>query len=156
MHAPHACIELASPAAGLLSDSGGDAVIASEEVTYEEVAVDHKVRAAISGRGRLRTVWNYTLYHVEDLPYAADLADMPDTFTPARKKIEARCDIRAEVRAPQKGDLPLPEGLRGKGEGAAEWDRMPLAPEVKAAGPPQPHPDAALLFPVRPPVAEVL
>eukprot|EP00892_Ulva_mutabilis_P004025 jgi/Ulvmu1/1995/UM012_0157.1 len=131
---------------GLLSDTGKDTVLASEEVMYEEVAVDHRVRGAISGRAKLRTVWNATLYHVEDLPYSADLSDMPDTFTPARKKIEAQCDVREEAKAPRKGDLSLPAAVRGQGAGTAVWDQLPLAPEVKAAGPPKPHPDAALHF----------
>lgn len=135
--------------AGLLSDTGKDTVIATEEVTYEEIAVDHRVRAAVSGRARLRTVWNATLYHIEDLPYADDLSDMPDTFTPTRKKIEMTCDIRAEARAPQAGELGLPAELRGKGEGAAVWERLPLAADVKGAGPPVQHPDAALHFEVR-------
>lgn len=110
--------------------------------------MDHRVRAAVRGRGRLRTVWNATLYHIEDLPYSEDLSDMPDTFTPARKKIEAQCDIRAEARSPQAGELGLPAELRGRGEGTAVWERLPLAAEVKAAGPPEPHPDAALHFEV--------
>lgn len=111
--------------------------------------MENRLRSAIRGRGRLRTVWNHTLYHIEDLPYAADLADMPDTFTPARKTIEAKCSIREEARMPREGELAVPEEVRGRGEGAAVWERLPLAEAVRAAGPPAPHPDAALRFEVR-------
>lgn len=32
-------------------------------------------------------MWGHTMYHPEDVPYKADMSDLPDTFTPARHKV---------------------------------------------------------------------
>jgi len=34
------------------------------------------------------------MYDLKDLPYQADLEDMPNTFTPFRNKLEKKCQIR--------------------------------------------------------------
>ena len=56
----------------------------------------------------LKTIWSGTLYEKSDLPYAGDLSDLPDGFTPFRNKVESKCMIRAPVRAPEAGSIPLP------------------------------------------------
>lgn len=121
-----------------------------EESTSEELAVDAKVRSAISSRGRLKTFWGHTMFHIEDLPYAQNLSDLPDTFTPCRKTIEAECKVRAEVPTPKKGELgALPTGLPAGAAADVVWEKIPLDASVSAAGAPQEHhPQAALHFQV--------
>ena len=136
--------------AGLLSEGSTSTVLTMEESTSEELAVDAKVRAAIASRGRLKTIWGHTMFHIDDLPYAEDLSDIPDTFTPCRKTIEAKCKVRAEVKTPGKGELgALPEGLPDGAAADVVWEKIPLDPGVAAAGPPPAHPQAALHFQVR-------
>ena len=58
--------------------------------------MERKVRDAIATNGadkskksvnELRTVWGCTLFHREDVPYAADMSDLPDGFTPFKNKV---------------------------------------------------------------------
>jgi deoxyribodipyrimidine photolyase len=136
--------------AGLLTESDANTVLTMEETTSEELAVDAKVRAAISSRGRLKTFWGHTMFHIDDLPYASDLSDLPDTFTPCRKTIEAKCKVRSEVPTPKKGELgALPQGLPSGALADVAWERIPLDAAVKEAGPPQDHEKAAMHFRVR-------
>ena len=32
-------------------------------------------------------MWGSTLFHKDDVPYAADMSDLPDGFTPFRNKV---------------------------------------------------------------------
>jgi deoxyribodipyrimidine photolyase len=72
--------------AGLLGPGQDTLVLAQEEVTSEELDVDAAVRAALAGHGRLQLLWGNTLFHRDDLPFARDMADLPDVFTPFRNK----------------------------------------------------------------------
>jgi hypothetical protein len=133
---------------GLLLDGSSNTVLTMEESTAEERAVDARVRAAIAARGRLKTLWGHTLFHIDDLPFSEDLADMPDTFTPARKTIEAKCLVRALLPSPRTGDLgSLPAALAASAADAL-WDKIPLADNVREQGFPEDHPLAALHFKV--------
>ncbi len=88
--------------------AGHDApvVLATAEVTSEEARIDRKVSSAIKGmRGSLQLQWGSTLYHIDDLPFADTLVDMPDVFTPFRTKVESRCAVRGVLPAPTKGQL---------------------------------------------------
>jgi len=125
-------------------------VLTQQETTSEELAVDKAVRGALPGGSRFRAVWGSTLYHVDDLPFADDLADLPDVFTPFRNKVEAKCAVRAEARPVRGGDLPLPAGLgaalsaAGLDLGAEpSYDALPFDPPVP---PREPDPRAALRF----------
>lgn len=136
--------------AGLLPANSTNTVLTMEESTSEELAVDSKVRAAISSLGRLKTIWGHTMFHIDDLPYAEDLSDLPDTFTPCRKVIEAKCRVRAEVATPKQGELgkvPV-EGLPAGATEDVAWEKIPLESSISAAGPPEDHPKAALHFKV--------
>ena len=46
-----------------------------------------QVKRALKGKADWQTMWGHTLYHIEDVPYKADMSDLPDTFTPARHKV---------------------------------------------------------------------
>lgn len=74
--------------AGLLPGGGGNALVLSQsEVTSEESATDEGVRAALGARGRLQLLWGNTLFHFDDVPFAPDMSDLPDVFTPFRNKV---------------------------------------------------------------------
>ena len=61
-------------------------MLAQSEVTKEEQDVDSGVRSRLGQRGRLQLLWGNTLFHADDLPYAPDISDLPDVFTPFRNK----------------------------------------------------------------------
>ena len=55
------------------------------------VAAHVQVKRALKGKAEWQTVWGHTMYHPEDVPYRTeDMSDLPDTFTPARHKVNAR------------------------------------------------------------------
>lgn len=90
------------------------------EATSEEVSVELAVQRSLkSAQHKLhRVVGGCSLYHPEDIPFSADLKDMPDTFTPFKEKVERRSAVRPESPTIRNGDLPntlppdsLPEGL---------------------------------------------
>ena len=85
-------------------------VVAQEEIASEELSVVRGVRRAIQGRADLHLIWDSTMYHRDDLPFASDLSDLPDVFTPARNKIESRSKVRPPVPGPRHGALQLPGG----------------------------------------------
>lgn len=72
--------------------------------------MDRAVKRAIkkAGDNKLQTVWGSTLYHRDDVPYAPDMSDLPDGFTPFRNKAESRAAVRDPLPPPSKGALPLP------------------------------------------------
>ncbi len=84
-------------------------VYVHEEVTSEEVAVEDAVEAALKPLGaQLRRFWGHMLYHRDDLPFAVD--DLPNVFTPFRKRTEMQARVRAVIPPPDHLD-PLPDGL---------------------------------------------
>jgi deoxyribodipyrimidine photolyase len=131
----------------MLSSEGKDVVLTATEVTGEELAVDNKVSAAISGKAELKKQWGHTLYHIDDIPFKSDLSDLPNSFTPFKNEVEKSCKIRKQFATPKKGELPLPQGVQPTG--AAEWSELPLAEAVRGHGPPQKHPSIVLDFEVR-------
>lgn len=49
---------------------------------------------ALKEKANLETLWDGTLYHIKDLPFAQDMQDMPDVFTPFRGKVStSSCKI---------------------------------------------------------------
>eukprot|EP01031_Cornospumella_fuschlensis_P045298 gene45298-55417_t len=92
-------------------DVGELVVLCQGEVTYEELQVEKAVEKAIkrvSPTGRIeRIVGGCSLYHPEDLPFRADLKDLPDVFTPYREKVErAKTPVRPLL--PPLPSLPAP------------------------------------------------
>ncbi|KAL0033876.1 hypothetical protein WJX77_008773 [Trebouxia sp. C0004] len=86
-------------------------ILLQTQITSEELSVEAKVKRALKGQAQCECVWGHTLYHPEDVPYKLDMSDLPDTFTPARHKIEQHAQVRAALPTPQQGELPLPDGL---------------------------------------------
>ena len=83
-------------------------VVYQDEVCSEEVAVANKVTRLFS---KSHAVWGSTMYDKDDLPYAKNLQDMPDTFTPFRNKVEKNCKIQKPLHPPKQ--LPFPSNLEG-------------------------------------------
>jgi deoxyribodipyrimidine photo-lyase len=78
-----------------------DAIYCAQEVTYEERQIEEKVRGL---EIPLQGFWNYSLYHLDDLPF--EVAKTPRVFTPLRKKLEKYSQVREELPAPDKVKTP--------------------------------------------------
>jgi len=93
----------------LVRQTDATAVYAHEEPMSEERTVEHALRDALGGTdAQLRLFWGHTLYHPDDVPF--DDRDVPDVFTPFRKRVEKKADIRQSLPAPE--SIPaLPDGL---------------------------------------------
>lgn len=63
-------------------------VIAHAEVTREEHDVEAGIRRILGNQGRLHMVWGNTMYERDELPFKADMSDLPDVFTPFRNKVQ--------------------------------------------------------------------
>jgi len=90
----------------LVAEVGAGAVHMHWEVTYEDMAVESKVREALEARGaQLKGVWGGTLYHSDDLPFKTD--SMPACYADFRVSIKSVA-VRPSVETPEqlKG-LPL-------------------------------------------------
>jgi deoxyribodipyrimidine photo-lyase len=81
-----------------------DAIYTAEEVTEEE-------RSRIAELEQLeipvKTFWQYSLYHLEDLPFSVEKT--PPVFTEFRKKLEKYSEYRAPLESPKL--VPAPSGL---------------------------------------------
>ena len=108
-------------------------ILCQEQVTSEELKVDRALRDALpAGVAQFSPVWGGTLYEKTDLPFRADLSDLPDVFTPFRNKVESRSQMRAPLRTPAAGELPLPtaERLGSGAAGTPRFDALPTAAEL--------------------------
>ena len=47
-----------------------------------------QVKKAVGNKATLEQIWDSTLYHLHDLPFAEDLNDMQDVFTPFKNKVK--------------------------------------------------------------------
>jgi deoxyribodipyrimidine photo-lyase len=86
-------------------------VVCQEEVLKEEKDAVKAVRSVLkkhSPKSTVHEIWGSTMYELKDLPYDLDanLADMPDTFTPFRNKVEKNCNISEPLARPKKLALP--------------------------------------------------
>lgn len=99
-----------------LSNTSGGSVLASEEVTSYEKGIDEKLQASLSPLGfSLRLVWNYSLYHPDDLPFDVRAGELPEPYTSFRKRIEDNnVQVRPLLEVPQLPKLPCPE-FKGQG-----------------------------------------
>ncbi|MFA0961804.1 DASH family cryptochrome [Roseivirga sp. BDSF3-8] len=83
-------------------------VVASKEVTTEEVKVEDKLEKALYAKGKSFTmVWQSTLLHVDDIPWP--VRNLPDTFTDFRKESERSVEVRDLLPVPD--TLPVPPDL---------------------------------------------
>lgn len=86
-------------------------VIYQDEVCSEERDAAYRVNKVFNNNKE--SIWGSTLYNLSDLPYFNDdgkktskssaamlLADMPDTFTPFRNKVEKNCKIDPPIPTP--------------------------------------------------------
>ena len=100
---------------------------AQEETSSEEHRVERNVKSAIKNtnkNNKLQTVWGSTMYHKDDVPFALDMSDLPDGFTPFRNKVEARAVVREPLPPPSKGALPFPAA------GALPADKVAFEPTL--------------------------
>eukprot|EP01004_Peranema_trichophorum_P002961 NODE_1981_length_1729_cov_39.123910_g1689_i0.p1 GENE.NODE_1981_length_1729_cov_39.123910_g1689_i0~~NODE_1981_length_1729_cov_39.123910_g1689_i0.p1 ORF type:complete len:513 (+),score=56.38 NODE_1981_length_1729_cov_39.123910_g1689_i0:49-1587(+) len=112
----------------LISD--GSVIVTQTEVTSEELQIDALVSNAIKDKSsKLIKLWGSTLYHIDDLPFAKNLADMPDVFTPFREQVERRCKVRDLVPNTQPGYLPLPPNLQDV-DYIPQWKDIPFEPPI--------------------------
>jgi len=106
-------------------------VLGQREVTSEERKVEKAALSDVTERGgSLQMFWGSTMYHLQDLPYN-ELKQVPDVFTPFRKKMEDRCGVRELLPIPKKGDLPFIGKNFGE-EHAEALARLPSLPELSA------------------------
>ena len=111
--------------------------------------MDRAVSAALRKDGnkqnKLIKIWGSTLYHRDDLPYADDLSDLPDGFTPFRNKVESRASVREPIPPPSRGALPLPRGVDFGGD--ITVDDLPFANDAEREAARRPtHPQSVLPF----------
>jgi deoxyribodipyrimidine photo-lyase len=86
---------------------GVQAVFASQEVTYEEINIEKKLEQTLQKKNiSLELFWNYTLFHLDDLPFPVQ--KLPDVFTDFRKAVEKNTSVR-KVLPPPKSLNPLPD-----------------------------------------------
>ncbi len=75
---------------------GASSVYTSQEVTAEEVAVEEELERKLLAKGiSLETIWDSTLYHLNDLPFPVNR--LPDIFTEFRKAVEKNSQVRSTV-----------------------------------------------------------
>lgn len=89
----------------LAHEFGAEAIFTAREATREEWDRDDELR---SQGLKLIPIDNYSLYHPEDLPFDLN-EDLPQVFTPFRKKLEKNASIRPPLPRPRV--IPVPEHL---------------------------------------------
>jgi deoxyribodipyrimidine photo-lyase len=142
---------------------GPTTFVCQEQVTEEELAVDHALtralkRACPQDAPQLRKIWSGTLYddvQVKTL-FGADYSSLPDVFTPFRNKVESKLDVAAPLPTPKPGSLPPPaaDAKAALGAGAMSFDGLPslldlgfTAAEVAAATSCATDPRGVMAFP---------
>lgn len=93
-----------------------DLVFTPKEITIEEIQVEEDLKKSI--KNKLSFSWESTLYHINDIPFSKD--EIPDVFTPYRKKTEKTSRVRKEFKTPasakliagiEPGQIPTPGDL---------------------------------------------
>jgi len=149
----------------------GSVVLTQEEVTSEELRLDSRLRAALTGSKNKEGAdvqweycWGTTLFHREDLPFKSDLSDMPDVYTRFKNTVEPELackanevppsfnglpkqDTQIKVRPcfpdPELGSLPLPSIDDAMLNFEPAWSDLPYTEDVPE---PPPHPGSVLEF----------
>ena len=110
-------------------------ILCQEQVTSEELKVDRALRSALpAGTAQFKPVWGGTLYEKSELPFRADLSDLPDVFTPFRNKVESKCMVRAPLRTPASGTMPLPGADGGADFAPPSGFGFDMLPSAEALG----------------------
>jgi deoxyribodipyrimidine photo-lyase len=80
-----------------------------EEVGTEESDAETAVERQLERTGaRPAYFWGKTLYHIDDIPF--DQHEVPDVYTPFRKGVEKKAEVRAPVQSPNNLP-PLPDDV---------------------------------------------
>jgi len=94
----------------IVRQTGATDVYMFEEVGTEEKEVETAVEEALRPTdARPAYFWGKTLYHLDDAPFEGS-QDVPDVFTPFRKKQQKQSHVRPTIDPP-KGLAPLPDDL---------------------------------------------
>lgn len=81
------------------------AVYVSSETTSEELKQEKGVERALSKHAiSIHSVWQSTLYHLDDLAHSID--QLPDVFTAFRKRNEKQATVRATLPKPRNIQTP--------------------------------------------------
>jgi len=106
-------------------------ILFQEQVTSEELKVDAALRSALpAGVAQVVPLWGGALYNRAELPFRADLSDLPDVFTPFRNKVESKCQIKPPLRTPPADSLPLPAAEDLAPPAGLSFSAMPAPAEV--------------------------
>lgn len=82
-----------------------EAIFFSEEVTHEEKLVEeHLEKSAWKVGIATEAFWQSTLFHIEDLPFPANL--VPEVFTQFRKECEKFSKVRKTLETPKSINFP--------------------------------------------------
>lgn len=85
----------------LVNETGARSVYAHKESTSEELKVEGEIEKKLfHEKADLELFWGVTLYHIADLPFL--VRQIPDVFTPFRKKVEKLAEIREPFPTPDK------------------------------------------------------
>ena len=110
--------EAASIIAQLAKELDVQAVIASKEVTKEEVSREGKLRSFLPEKTHLELHWQSTLYHLDDLPMT--IGEIPEVFTNFRKI--------AEKKSTDREAIPKPDSIKTPGN--IEFGEIPSLKEL--------------------------
>jgi deoxyribodipyrimidine photo-lyase len=100
----------------LIKDHSIDLVFAPKEITTEEIEIEEGLKESLEKK--LNFSWESTLFHINDIPFSKE--NIPDVFTPYRKKTEKASKVRKEFETPtsakfidgiEPGDIPTPKDL---------------------------------------------
>ncbi|MFC3880078.1 DASH family cryptochrome [Algoriphagus namhaensis] len=84
---------------------GAQAIFFSEEVTAEEVKIEHQLEKKAWSKGiATESFWQSTLYHIDDLPMP--VSQLPEVFTQFRKSVEKLSSIRRAEDIPKTINFP--------------------------------------------------
>lgn len=89
---------------GSLKDDFDVSIVCQEEVLKEEKDTVKAVQSVLKRhqpKAKVTEVWGSTMYDLKDLPFDANLASMPDVFTPFRNKVEKNCKISKPLPTPR-------------------------------------------------------
>jgi deoxyribodipyrimidine photo-lyase len=94
-------------------------IVCQKEVLKEEKDAVQAVRSVLkkhSPKDKVHEIWGSTMYDLAELPFDVDanLADMPDGFTPFRNKVEKNCHIQQPLETPKKLSLPAADSAEYK------------------------------------------
>lgn len=123
-----------------LSESiNAEVIIASKEVTSEEIAIEQAVEAQV--KAELQFVYDRPLFHREDIPYEPD--NIPKVFTNFRKQVEKKSEVLECFEVPSTLSMPDVDNT-GDIPSMQDLGLQPISHDDRAVLPFQGGEDAAL------------